>query len=71
MYLGGFAVAEFLGNVTSDTPVGVLVDCSRNKRGYIFACEFFVNKAWCSLNRGPEDPADIGAVLKAEGSARR
>ena len=69
MDLGWFVVAEFLGYVAGYSPVGVLVDGCWNQRWDVFACEFFVDEAWCSLDGWPEDPADVGAVLEAKAAA--
>ena len=70
MNLRGFVVAQFLRDVACDAPVGVLVDGCRNQCGNVFACEFFVDEAWCGLDGGPEDPADVGAVLEPKRAAR-
>ncbi len=71
MDLGGFVVAEFLGDVAGYTPVGVLVDGCGDESGDVFAGEFFVDEAGGGLDGGPENPADVGAVLKTKRATRR
>jgi hypothetical protein len=66
VYLGGFVVAEFLGDVACDSPVGVLVYGCGDEGGDVFACEFLVYEAGRCLYGGPEYPADVCAVLESE-----
>jgi len=61
-----FEVAEFLGDIACDSPIGVLVDGCGDKCWDVFACEFFMNEAWRGLDGGPIDPADVGAVLETK-----
>ena len=69
MDLGRFVVAEFLGYVAGYSPVGVLVNGCWDEGWNVFACKFFMDKAWCSLDGWPEDPADVCAILEAKTAA--